>query len=798
MYWNSLPLIFRKLARNKTASMVRMLSLVTGITCVILIAAYVQNEFSFDRFHEKADRIVRLTMEYSVDGKANNIALTGTKPGPQFQRTFPSVVSFARLIRFSRVIAYNDKIFDESNVLFADSSILNIFSFPLIAGDIKTAMDGPGKIILTKTMAGKYFGNEEPIGKLMVIGGDQTYMVSGILADIPNNSQISFDFLIPFSNLWQSKSEDWWTANYITYLLLDNKSEIKRTEDQIVDYMRNLSKEELGLTGSDYQIYHLEPFTRVHLYSKLGGLDPNGNNAYVYILIIIAILILAIATINYSNMSIAVSSEAKTEIGIRKILGATRPLLFRHFLGETVLITFTAAIASWVIAGILLPLFNNLSGSAFDISSLMQPWIFILLVIISIALSLVSGAYPAFIIAKTGLAQMLKSGFHYSGTGGNVKRYLILFQFFISIILIITTLVIQQQRKFIRNKNLGYDKDYVAYLPLDNQVRPLYANLKLALKQDPRIQNVSAGYVSPTVINWTNSLQYAGEAGEKQITTRAIPVDLDFLNTLGVGIVAGSDFTEADLRELKESSNSENYLRSYILNETAVRNIGWTPEEAIGRQVTCGMPGVIKAVVRDFHIASLHEPVMPLVIFLNDNFLRVMYVKFNGSDIPAALATLEKTWKERVPARPFEFHFLDEDYESMYKSEERAAGIFGAFSTIAILLACLGLFGLAAITTIQRTREIGIRKALGATAENIAFLVSKEFIVLVVFAFIIAAPVSWFAAERWLVSFTYHMKVPFWVFGFSGMLVTLVSFLTVGYHSVKASLANPVDSLRNE
>ncbi len=798
MIKNYIRIACRRLIRNKMLSIIKMISLIIGMTCFSLIAVYVYYELSFDRFNKQANNIVRVTSEYSVNGNINQWSVVGTKTGPHLQRTFPPVKSFVRVYKNSKVVKYNNVSFNEKNFLFVDSNFLKIFTFHLVEGNELNSLDAPNKVILSRSMAMKYFGNDDPLGKNLVIDGNQNYTITGISEDVPDNSQIKFDFLASFGNLNVSKTEEWLPANYLTYLLLEKGTDITSLERAIDNHMRKVISKEAELSQLDYYTYHLEPLTSVHLHSNIEGYVPNTPFVYIYVLVIIAILILIIASINYSNLTVAQASQQRTEIGIRKVLGTGKAQLLLHFIGESAILSVIAAVFSIIGSMILLPYFNILTGRMFTVSLLFHPVIIVTIISLCVIVSIIAGGYPTLIISGYPLNDILKPGFHSTASGGNFRKTLIIFQFVISIVLIITTLVIQQQRSYIQNKNLGYDKAKVIFLKIDAQVMPSYYNLKAALRQDPYIQEISAGNATPVEIKWTSFMTAATETGEKKFPVRAIPVDLDFLQTLGIKIIAGSDFTESDLKQLKSLKNTDDFKYSLILNETAVKEIGWTPEKAIGRQVNIGFSGTVKAVIKDFHIASLHEQIMPLVIFLNDEFLNVMLVKIKGNNVTAALSSLKKTWEERIKDRPFEYNFLDEEYAVLYKNEQQTARIFSTFSTIAILLACLGLFGIVAILTVQRTKEIGIRKIMGATVLKIILHLLVDYIRPVLIAFIIAVPVAWYISEKWLHGFAYHISINLWVFIISGLFSIIISTATIGIQSVKAALSNPADSLRSE
>jgi putative ABC transport system permease protein len=795
---NQIIVAFRRFSRNKMSSVIKLISLTIGMVCFSLIAIYVYYELSFDRFNKHANEIARVTMEYSVNGTCNKWAVTGTKAGPQLQRTFPSVKSSVRMIRNSKVVKNKNIIYNEKNFLFVDSGFLKIFTFPIIEGSATEALDGPGKIVLTRSMSKKYFGNDDPLGKSLIIDGSQNYTVAAIVEDVPDNSQIKFDFLASFVNLDVSKTEEWFSANYFTFLLLEKGTDIGALDNKIDSYMKEISLNEKDLSGIDYFTLHLEPLKRVHLHSTLDGLVPNTPFTYIYVLVIIAILIILIACINYSNIAIAQVSEKRTEIGIRKLSGAADSQLFIQFVGESGILTLIAAVLSIIGTVVLLPYFSILTGRVFTSSLLFQPLIIGTIFILCVLVSLIAGAYPALIISGHTLNNILKPGSLLAVSGGKFRESLIIFQFVISIVLIITTIIIQQQRSFMQHINLGYDKTKVIILPIGSHDWPGYYNLKAELKKDPFVKEVSAGNTTPVNITWTSVMSAATETGKKQFNTRAIPVDLDFIQTLGIKIIAGSDFNETDLQQVKALKNSDGFKYSMILNETAVKEIGWTPEESIGRQVDVGFKGTVKAVVKDFHLASLHEPVKPLAIFLLDQYQNVILVKISGNDVPSALSSIKKIWNGRMMDRPFEYHFLDEEYDTLYKNEQNTARIFSTFSAITILLACLGLFGIVAIMTVQRTKEIGIRKIMGATGVKIVMHIFADYLKPVFIAYIISVPLAFYFTNKWLLGFAYHIAMPVWAFIISGLFCIAISVATISIQSLKAALSNPVDSLRNE
>ena len=794
MIRNYFKTAFRHLQKNKLYTIVNVLGLAIGVTSCILIGIYIWHELSYDRFHKNKDRIVRVTWEYNFGDAETKTATTGTKVGPQFQRSFPEVESFVRLLKYPRVIAYGENLFEEKNFCYADSSFFSIFSFPLLKGNAATALNEPGKLVITESMAKKYFGMEDPIGKIVKVGNAKDFIISGVAADAPGNSQISFDFIASFSTLNAAKTEKWNEANYITYLLLQPRAAISTLQEKVTSYSAKVSKEEMQVQGNNYMTYHLELLKTVHLYSSLDGLEPNSNILYIYILGAVAILILLIACVNYTNLSTAQSAGRTTEIAMRKVMGAQRKHVFNQFITESFLVTFFSVLLSIGLTAILLPFFNQLTGKQLGFEFLLNPVFIFSLIILSVVVAFTAGYYPAFILSGSRLIRILKSNFQFTGSGA-LRKSLIVFQFIVSIFLIVSTIVILQQLTYISNKEAGYNKESVLVLPADAKALEQYDDFKAALVNVPGVQSVAGAYESPIHIGWGDGL--TGGNDKRHITINALPVDESFISTMGLEIIAGTDYTYADVQQFDTSNNGNNLRYTFMLNESAVQALGWSPEEAIGKTVEKGREGIVKAVVKDFHFRSFHEPISPLVIFLDRRLLGSLFIRISGST-PAVLSALEKTWKQRLPHRPFEYSFLDESYNALYKSERQTAQVFTTFSILAVLLACLGLFALTAYTMAQRRKEIGIRKILGANIPDILGLVSKDFLKLVIIAFFIAIPFSWYAAHSWLNNFVYKTEINWWIFVFAGAITILIAFITISLQAIKTAIKNPVKNLRNE
>lgn len=794
MFRNYFKVALRHLQKNKLYAFVNMLGLAIGIASCLLIGIYIWHELSFDRFHKNADRIARVTWQYNFGNAETKTATTGTKVGPEFQRQFPEVQAYARLLKYPRVVSVGNVMFEEKNFLYADSAFFSMFSFPLLKGDAGTVLQGPDKIVFSRSAAKKYFGNEDPVGKTIKVAGNKDFLVTGIAEDAPDNSQIRFDFVATFSSLNAAKEEKWNEANYLTFLLLRDKSSFPAVQKKIDAFIQKIGKDEMQLTGSQFMSYHLEPLTTVHLHSDLDGFEPNNNMLYIYIMAIVAVLILLIACVNYTNLSTAQAARRSAEISMRKVMGAGKGQVFGQFIAESLLLTLIAVVFALVIAAILLPFFNQLSGKAFGAAIFFRPTLLAAALVGAVVIAFAAGAYPALILSGTKLISVLKAGFSFTGSA-TMRKSLIVFQFVISIFLIIATIVILQQLSFIRNKDLGYNKEQVVVLPVDRKISEQYDEMKNALAGNNGVLSVAGAYEAPTHIGWGDGIT---TKDGREVTVNALPVDENFVKTLGLKIIAGSDYTQSDVLQFDTSNNGENLRYTFMVNEAALKALGWSPEEAIGKTITKGNDGVIKAVVKDFHFRSMHEPIKPLLIFLDKRLAGSFFVKLSGRNVTATLKALEKTWKERVPHRPFEYHFLDEDYAELYKAEQRTANVFTGFSSLAILLACLGLFALTAYTMVQRTKEIGIRKVMGASLADILALVSKDFLFLILLALLIASPVAYFVASKWLESFAYRINLQWWVFLVAGLATLLIAFLTISLQSIKTALANPVKSLRTE
>lgn len=790
---------WRNIWKNKFVSTIHIVGLVAGMTCCLLMLLYVQHELSYDKFQKNGDRIVRVIMEYGNGNDVNKGNFTGTKVLSTFKNNFPEVENGVRMYKNKNIVKVEDHVFKEDRFLYADSAFFDIFSsFPLLKGTSKKVLDAPHKLVLSASTAQRYFGKENPVGKTIQIGANQTnYTVTGVAADCPPNSQIKFDVLASFSSLPATRTEEtYWSANYTTYLLLKNQNSIASLQPKIAPFMkRELASEDDG--NGSYIDYELEPYTSVHLYSRYDSFEPNSNIQYLYISGCVALLILTIACFTYINLSTARSLERAKEVGIRKVAGAQREQLFWQFISESALISILSLLLSIILLLILLPAFNDLTGKTLLFSDILQPEILAGMLGILIIISLLAGSYPAFVLSGFKSIKVLKGTFHRSSSGNWIKGSLIVFQFGVSVFLIITSLIIQSQLHYIQNKELGYERDHVLTLPLDDRTIAKIELIKKEFKQNPNILAVSRSAELPTQIKggytmWTNSM-----TPEQYIMTAGNVIDDEFIKACSLQLIAGSGLSKQDIRDVSHADYDKNYFH-FVLNQSAAAALGWSPEEAIGKKITFSYRnGEVKGVIKDFHFESMHTSIRPLVLF-PDTWSRHLIVKTSGSDLTETIAFLEDKWRTIIPYRPFEYQFMDESFANLYTSEMRMGKILGIFSAMTILLACLGLFGLSAYTIKQRSKEIGIRRVLGASVTGITRLLSIQFVKLVLFSFLIASPLAWWVMSLWLRGFVYRITIQWWPILATGIAVVIITIITVSFQSIKTATVNPVKSLRAE
>lgn len=792
-----LKIAFRSLWNHKASSFINVFGLTVGLSSCLLIGLYIQHELSFDAFQPNGNRIVRLIMEYGFDGskESNQGNFTSTKVGPTFVRTFPEVQSAVRMIDNTATVRYGEKLVREPNFMFADSSFFDLFTAQFLAGNPKQALNGPNKVVVTESTAKKYFGTENPLGKILLIGGDSTaYQVTGVMADYPTNSQLKFDFLASFSSLKANQEQTYFDANYTTYLLLKNEQSIVSLTPKIKPFMQK----EMAGSGA-FVTFHPELFSSIHLHSTFAAFVPNTPVTYLYMLSGVALLILLIVGFTYINLSTARSLERAREVGIRKVAGARKSQLFWQYIGEAGIICFIALLLSLLVSVLVLPLFSNLTQVPLSVQALFSPYFLLLALLIALTMSLLAGSYPALVLTSFQPIQVLKGLFKHTGSGRRLQQSLIVFQFSIAIALLVGTFIIQRQLAFIQEKKLGYDRDHVLVLPINASMQHNLLAVKQELKANADILSAARCVSTPVNIVGGYNMRSATMSEKAQLSVTANPVDEDYIKTAGLQLVAGESLTEQDVKDVLTDDPKVQKQYHFVLNESAARQLGWTPQQAVGQRMFLdnSRPGLVRGVVRDFHFESLHATIKPLVLF-PDDYGRQLLVKVSGRNLPQTIAFVETKWKQLAPYMPFEYRFLDDDYTKLYQSEQQLGTVMDLFAGIALVLTCLGLLGLSAYVVQQRTKEIGVRKVLGASVASIVSLLSKDFLKLVIVAIIIASPLAWWAMTTWLKDFAYKIDIEWWMFVGVGALAIGIALVTVSFQSIRAALMNPVKSLRSE
>ena len=816
MLQNYFKIAFRNLLRHKVFSLINLFGLTIGLACCLLIALFILDELSYDRYHEKADRIYRVTRSFLEQDGSVQLHLGQVAPpfGPLIKNDFKEVEEVVRLLQSTLNIRYEDKVFTEEQVFMAEENLFKVFTIPVLKGNPDKALVDPFTVMLSDEMSEKYFGKGDPMDKMLQVDGLFAAKVSGVFKKFPSNSHWHPDFLVSFSTLRDSTiygaeqlRTNWGNNSFSTFLLLPENYDAKRLEAQFpafVDrHIRFPDQPTDAPKPSSWTKLYLDKMTDIHLHSHLDSeIEPNGDIKRVYIFSAIALLILLIAAINYMNLATARSATRAKEIGIRKVAGAQQGELMRQFLSESLLMTFLAMILALGVTWLALPLLEGLTGKDLTIQAILN-WRFAALAAgVTALVGLLAGIYPAVFMSSFQPITVLKSVFPLGGrSSGNVslRKVLVVAQFSISIILISCTGIVFQQLQYMQNKSLGFDKEHLITLPYYDTVAERWEALRNEWMNNPNLKNVGRSLLVPSD-RLLNSMGTANtEVGDSlkasSETLYMVFADHDFFPTYGIPFAGGRNFS----RDFPTDDST-----AFIINETAMRMIGWqNPEEGVGKPFEYGgRKGRLVGIIKDFNFESLHSNVSPIVFFMPPPQGRFSFsnisIKIDGNNIQNALNHIEKIWHQFIPDFPYQYTFVDESFGQLYEAEQRQGRLFTIFSGIAIFVACLGLFGLAAFATSQRVKEIGIRKVLGASVGSIVTLISKDFLWLVLIAAVLAVPVAWYAMSNWLEDFAYRINLPWWMFALAGFVALLVALATVSMQAVRAAVANPVESLRSE
>jgi putative ABC transport system permease protein len=805
MLRNYIKIALRNLIRNKLYSLINVLGLAIGMASCLMIFLWVKDELSYDRFHQNAGRIYRVERKVDFRDMHGQAPITSGPYGPAMIRDYPEIDNFVRLDRDELSVKDHRNIFRKQSLIFADNSIFEVFDFRLEEGDPKTALIQPKSIALTRENALKYLGTEEAIGKSLTLDWNGTltdFQVTGILEEVPHNSFVHFDMLASLSTYSEERLGIWFNNFLYTFVLVKEGVSVEDLQNKFPALMTKYMAADfiavVGTTADINDVFRLKlyPLLDIHLQpSEQFEIEPQGSLTSVYIFSAIALLILIIACINFMNLSTARANKRAREVGIRKTVGAVKRQLWGQFIGESVLLAIIALVLAVILIRLFTPVFNAISNKSLSVTQLFHFGNWLILIGITLTTGLLAGLYPAFYLTAFHPARVLK-GSVLSGTGKSTfRRGMAVIQFVISITLIIGTLIIFRQMEFIQNRSLGFDKENVVIIPAEsNNIRQYIEAFRNTLMQDARIKSVAVSSSIPGSAMFSDTV-FKRDDSEDIFSIIYTATDYEFVDTYGLNVIQGRNFSKEFSTDIQGA---------VILNQTAAKEIGYTPEEAIGkklyryRSATEFVEKTIVGVVEDFHFKSLHRVIEPFLLMLAPNDFDTISVRVMPGDVRGTIDFIGKKWAETYPGEQFGFSFLDSRINLLYESDRKIRNIFLIFSVLSIFVACLGLFGLAAFTAEERTKEIGVRKVLGASTGNILILLSKEFAKWVLAANIIAWPVGYFMMNRWLQNFAFKINIGLWPFILSAILALMIALFTVSYQSIKASLTNPVDCLRYE
>lgn len=795
MLKNLFKIALRNILKEKGYSIINILGLTIGITCSMFLGLYIMDELSYDRYHKNADNIYRVVSSIKEPDNAFTWAVAQIPMAEELRQNYPDVVNAVRFFGLGRnLYKYEDKSFYEEDVYLADSTVFDMFSYNFIAGDPKTALDEPYSIVITESMANKYFGTTDCLGKSLTDQDNDQLKITGVIKDVPANSHFTFDGLISRNSAPQFRGS-WGNFGVFTYIQLPkgyDPGSFQGNFDKIV-------KEHVNPIFEQYKIsinYELQRITDIHLYSKIQDeAEEGGDISYIYIFAAVAIFMLIIASINYMNLATARSTQRAKEVGVRKVMGAGKKQLISQFIVESVVMAMIAVVASIILIYALLPAFNNLANKQIGFEFLLQGRVIIALVAVMLIVGIIGGSYPAFYLSGFNPVNVLKGKLAVKGGSAILRKSLVVLQFGISIFMLISTLVVFDQLKFLMSKDLGFDKEQVMRFEMpDQQMRTTYNGLRQQLLDNPKVVNVASASTSPG--SNVGKVIFNVETEDGQMSERGIDfyiADFDFVDAMGMTIAEGRNFSRDILSDT---------LLSVLVNESMVGRMGWT--DPLGKKFDIPQQGgvvtkQVVGVIKDYHQNSLYDEIEPLMVMYGKNNY-FAYAKLKTDNIAETVKEVEAVWNEIYPNKPFEYSFLDQDFASQYASDKRRGDIFTIFSSLTIAIACLGLLGLTAFTTERRTKEIGIRKVIGASVNSIVVLISREFVVLVLIATGIAFPVAWYFMDSWLEAFAYRIELKNEIptFILSAALALLIIFLTISYHTVKAATSNPVNALKDE
>ncbi len=800
MIRNYLKIAWRNFARHKGFTFINIAGLSIGLACSILLTLYVKDELSYDRSHAHADRIYRLNRTFISKDGTPSLKLGHVAPpfGPLVKGDFPEVKEVVRMFETSVLVRYKEHLFKEDHLFAAEPSVFNVFSVNVLKGNPAEALKNPFSIMFSKTVAEKYFGSDDPIGKTVRLDNQLDYLVTGVFESFPVQSSLHPEILVSFSTLEDDRvygaenlRTNWSNNAFSTFVLLQENHDAEKLTKAFPAFLNR----HIGPKSSEGSVLSLTRLTDIHLKSHLDSeIEANGDIQYVYLFSAIAAIILVIACINYMNLSTARAARRAREVGMRKAVGAMKTQLIGQFLSESFLVVGVSLLLSIVLLALAIPFVNSLAGKQLSMATLTEPFFVATVIAITVFTSLAAGFYPAFVITSYEPVSALKGSINRSLKSGNLRHVLVVTQFTIAVALIICTAVVFSQVSFIRNFKLGLSKDQVMVFRAPDIDSTGYETLRQEFMKDPAVLNVGRSSRIPSgnlLDSWEAYVTKNGQMATTDVTIKSLQVDEEFVPLYKIKMAAGRSFSK-DFPTDKGGS--------FILNETAVRLLGWQdPARAVGEKFAYGqLRGNIIGVARDFNFESLHKQIPPVVLFMNGENLRWLSVEVSGKDASRAINHISSVWKARFPDQPFGFGFLDQRFGHLYEKEHTQKLLFGCFAGLAIFISCLGLFGLSVFVAELRIKEVGVRKVLGASVVSLVSLLSSDFMKLVLIAILIASPLAWYIMDWWLKDFAYKTPIHWWIFLVSGSLALMIAFVTVSFQSIRAALINPVISLKSE
>lgn len=799
MIKNYFKIAFRNIRKSGIFSSINILGLSIGIASCILIFLYVANDFSYDKFNTNYDRIYRIDQQFLRNSDEAGWSLTPPGFGPALQNEYPEIKQ-ARILpagMMSPVVSYNNIPLASADFIFADNSMFSIFSFPFIKGDAKTALLNPASIVITESSALKIFGNENPMGKTLRINNKFDLKVTGVVKDLPANSTIQYNFVSTIdqlSKLWGNNSADplntnYSASNFYTFILVPENYDWQKIEARLPAF----ADKYCGENAHEFVKIFLQPFKDIHFNNTLRFDFPTTASINSdYILSAIAIFILLIACINFINISTAQAATRVKEIGLRKVLGANRSKIIWQFVTENIFLSLISVVLAAVFAAFILPNFNDFVGKKLSLNLLSGPELFASIFMIWILVVFITSSYPAVYMSSFQPAAILKGSLR-SGKKGNVMRKsLIVLQFVISVFLITMTIAVAKQYKFMKTSELGFDKEQVLFIPSNSEISNKFDVLKNNLLQNPEVEFVGRSNWIPGDPHDIESYAWDGKTGQEADGFYSLVVDPDYISALNLKFVTGRNFSKNTPTDQSDG---------YIVNEATVKRMGLTASSAIGKAIYNGNfhDGKIIGVVKNFNFKSLHEQIEPvMIIWGKPHQLYKIVIKTRSTGISNTIGFIETNWKNLSPDFPYDYHFVDQDFEKLYLAEEKLSSVITLFSVLSILIASLGLLGLVSHSTRERTKEIGVRKVLGSSVGSVVFLLIKEYTVLILISYIIAFPAAFYAIDKWLQNFAYKTEIGWWIFALAGFSTFLIAIFTVSYKTLKAAAANPIESLRYE